>query len=90
MSIKGDISKQTVQVLTDERSLSFRFPEIAKEWHPTMNGALTPQQVSYGKKLEVYWLCPKCGETYPCLISNRTSKGRKGCSLFRSITLDLQ
>lgn len=68
-----------MQALTDERSLSFRFPEIAKEWHPTMNGALTPQQVSYGKKLKVYWLCPKCGETYPCLISNRTSKGRKGC-----------
>ena len=79
--VKKDIRcrKQTVQALTDERSLSFRFPEIAKEWHPTMNGALTPQQVSYGKKLKVYWLCPKCGETYPCLISNRTSKGRKGC-----------
>lgn len=52
--VKKDIRcrKQTVQALTDERSLSFRFPEIAKEWHPTMNGALTPQQVSYGKKLK--------------------------------------
>lgn len=67
------------QSLTYERTLLFRFPEIAKEWHPAKNGALTPEHVSYGKSLEVYWLCPRCGETYSCLISNRTSKGRKSC-----------
>lgn len=67
------------QALTEERKLSIRFPEIAKEWHPTENCELTPNDVSYGQKLKVKWLCPKCGETYTCLISNRTSKDRKGC-----------
>ncbi len=67
------------QALTEYRKLSIRFPEIAKEWHPTENGKLTPNDVSYGQKLMVNWLCPKCGETYPCLISNRTSKNKRGC-----------
>jgi hypothetical protein len=38
-------------------SLAFTHPEIANEWHPTMNGNLTPRHVTAGSSLEVWWIC---------------------------------
>lgn len=67
------------QGFTPERSLSACFPEIAREWDMNRNGDLTPESVTYGQKYMAYWLCPKCGESYPALISNRTCKDKKGC-----------
>ena len=63
----------------NERVLSVKFPDIAKEWDFTNNGLLTPHDVTYGSKKKVYWICPKCKESYSCIISNRTCKERKGC-----------
>lgn len=34
-------------------------PDIACEWHPTLNGNLTPAQVSSGTNTEVWWQCSK-------------------------------
>lgn len=33
-------------------------PELAKQWHPTKNGSLTPDQVSYASNKKVWWLLP--------------------------------
>jgi hypothetical protein len=60
------------------KSLEFLFPEIAKEWHPTKNGELKPNEVSYGSKKKVWWLCPKDHDYYST-IKNRTSKKATGC-----------
>ena len=35
--------------------LASRFPDLAKEWHPTKNGDLTPDQVLWGSNRRV-WL----------------------------------
>jgi hypothetical protein len=40
-------------------SLAYRFPTLAKQWHPTKNGALTPADVVVGSGRLVYWQCPK-------------------------------
>jgi hypothetical protein len=32
-------------------------PELAAQWHPTKNGALTPQDVKTGSKKKVWWIC---------------------------------
>jgi hypothetical protein len=42
---------------TEARSLAFKFPDIAKEWHPTKNGELTPKDISYTDKTRVWWKC---------------------------------
>ena len=42
-----------------ERTLQYKFPEIAKEWHPTLNGDLTPDKVSYGSNKIIWWQCQK-------------------------------
>ena len=38
--------------------LATKIPELAKEWHPTKNGDLTPEMVTCGCKEEVWWLLP--------------------------------
>ena len=32
-------------------------PELAAEWHPTKNGGLTPEMVTYGSEKNVWWKC---------------------------------
>ncbi len=32
------------------------FPELAKEWHPTMNGALKPAEIAAKSNKKYYWL----------------------------------
>jgi hypothetical protein len=36
--------------------LTTRFPEIAKEWHPSKNGRLKPESVVYGSSAQIWWL----------------------------------
>ena len=40
-----------------DKSLAKRFPKLAAEWHPTKNGNLRPEDVSYGSKKKVWWKC---------------------------------
>lgn len=60
-----------------KNSLSSKFPEIAKEWHPTKNGELLPTEVSFGSQKSVWWQCSK-GHEWESRIANRTGNGR-GC-----------
>lgn len=50
-----------------------RFPEIAKEWHPTLNGDKKPSDFFPGSHDVVWWLCPK-GHEYDLKIETRTKK----------------
>jgi len=52
--------------------------EVAKEWHPTKNGELPPEQFTKGAKKKVWWLCPK-GHSYEAMIAHRIKKNPTGC-----------
>jgi superfamily II DNA or RNA helicase len=39
--------------------LSTTHPDLAKEWHPTKNDDLTPEEVIAGTERIVWWKCPK-------------------------------
>lgn len=54
--------------------LATTHPQLAKEWHPSKNMPLTPQQVSYGKGKKVWWVCPE-GHEFPATILHRASGG---------------
>ena len=58
--------------------LSTTHPEIAKQWHPKLNGDLTPDKVTSGTHKKVWWKCDK-GEDHewPSKVSNRTFTGNK-------------
>jgi len=55
---------------------------LAKQWHPTKNGTLTPDKVLSSVKLNVWWKCER-GHEWQAVISSRNS-GR-GCSDCRYI-----
>lgn len=67
------------KVLAGFNDLASIEPEIAAEWHPMLNGALTPEMVTAGSNRKVWWLCPE-GHVWRTAISNRTNaKKRTGC-----------
>jgi len=61
-----------------DNNLEFLYPNIAKEWHPTKNGKLTPRDIAPTTSKKFWWLCPK-GHSYKSAASNRTSKNKTGC-----------
>lgn len=58
-------------------SLASTHPDVAAEWHPTRNGALTAGQVGPGTKRSIWWKCMKHGHEWETAPNNRT-KGN-GC-----------
>jgi len=61
--------------LTSKNCVANKFPEIAKQWHSTKNGDLTPKNFSYGSDKIAWWICD-FGHSFPCRIANRCVLGR--------------
>lgn len=58
-------------------SLSYLYPDIAKEWHYKRNGKLTPKDITPGSNKYVWWLC-QSGHEWKQQVLMRTSRGY-GC-----------
>lgn len=67
--------------VTPSTSLASINPELAKEWHPTKNGSLTPYDVAPSSRKEVWWQCPKQEDH----VWKRTVDGRAGCPFCRNL-----
>lgn len=52
-----------------------RFPDLAKEWHPTLNGTLTPRHVTRGSSKKTLWFCSQ-GHAYQ-QAPKRRAKGQR-------------
>ena len=59
-------------MIDKEKSLAYLYPELAKEWHPTKNGELTPYDVTHGSNKKVWWL-GKCGHEWEQIVKSRTN-----------------
>lgn len=68
-----------------ERSLGALYPDIAAEWHPTLNGHLLPTEIAPYYSNKVWWKCSTCGSDYLLSPSKRISnnQGCKQCALKR-------
>lgn len=66
-----------VRLIKGENDLATLNPTLAKEWHPTGNGNLKPEDVTPGSGKEVWWLCPK-GHHYLMVVNQRAKRGY-GC-----------
>ena len=64
------------RVISGENDLQTKYPELAKQWHPTKNGDLKPTDVTYGSGKSIWWICDK-GHEWQSKICNR-AKGN-GC-----------
>ena len=59
------------KVLPGFNDLAAAFPKLAAQWHPTKNGALTPEEVTPYANRRVWWRCEK-GHDYQAAIAART------------------
>lgn len=66
------------KVLKGFNDLFTCMPEIAAQWHPTLNGTLTPYDVTHGSKKKVWWICEE-GHVWCASIASRTGGKRCGC-----------
>lgn len=53
-------------------------PEVAKQWHPTLNGVLTPEMVTTGSHRKVWWECP-AGHIWKAVVYSRAGPQQTGC-----------
>lgn len=67
-------------VLSGFNDLATVYPKISAQWHPTMNGALTPEMVTSGSKKRVWWRCED-GHEWCAVICSRTGPRKHGCPI---------
>jgi hypothetical protein len=60
------------------QSLEDRFPEVALELHPTLNGDLVASQIAFSSGKKVVWCCGTCNHEWKASVKNRTSH-KTGC-----------
>ena len=69
------------KVLIGYNDLATTHPHLAKEWHPTKNGELTPFDITAGSDKKVWWMCDM-GHEWQTQIKLR-SRGT-GCPICNS------
>ena len=64
--------------IVNKTDLATTHPELAKQWHPTKNGELTPKHVSKGSTRKVWWQCER-GHEWEAIINSRRCQNSYGC-----------
>lgn len=72
--ISSDRSKiyELMDIQRKDNSLALLNPKLAKEWHPTLNGNLVPENITAGSNKKVWWLCEK-GHSYSDSVTHRNA-----------------
>jgi len=79
---------QCPQCAVERISLLHLYPEVAGQWHPSLNGALQPSAVAAKSGLQVWWQCPDDAEhVWKAIIGNRTNLGH-GCPFCKGRKVD--
>lgn len=68
------------KVLPGFNDLATVAPAIAAQWHPTLNGKLTPQDITAGAHHKVWWKCSE-GHVWRSVVYSRTSSKKCGCPI---------
>ena len=66
------------KVLVGFNDLATLEPAVAASWHPTLNGTLTPEDVTTGSRRKVWWKCPE-GHSWKAVIYSRARSQKSGC-----------
>ena len=66
------------KALAGFNDLSTLEPEVAAQWHPTLNGGLTPSMVTAGSHRKVWWTCPS-GHVWKAAVYARAGPQKNGC-----------
>ena len=74
------INTQKKNRIKEKGSLLDNNPELSKQWHPSKNGDLTPNDVTSGSNENVWWLCEKGHEWKAVIYSRKDGNGCPYCS----------
>jgi very-short-patch-repair endonuclease len=78
------------QRVSADNCLAKKNPTLAKEWHPTKNGGLTPYVVLSSSNRKVWWKCNQ-GHEWVASINNRNKRGKgRRCPFCHSQTSQLE
>ena len=66
------------KVLPGFNDLATVEPDLAKQWHPTLNGNLTPDMVTTGSHRRAWWQCGN-GHVWRAFIYSRAGEQKCGC-----------
>ena len=68
------------KVLAGFNDLGTLMPQLAKEWDSSLNGTLTPAEVSPGSNKRVWWQCAD-GHVWQAAVYSRTRRKASGCPI---------
>jgi len=72
------------QRVSKTNNFLYKFPEIAKEWHPSKNGNHKPEEYTYGSSKVFWWKCSKCDDhEWKASFNGRRTKGCSKCADYR-------
>ena len=60
--------------------LATKNSELASEWHPTLNGDLTPWDVASNTHKKIWWICKECGHEWKLSPNERKNNGCSKCN----------
>ena len=75
-------AKEIMTLKVVENSLAIKFPDVAKELHPTKNGPIKAEYIAAHSHDPLWWKCSKCGYEYEKPVHRRTDIGphkKSGC-----------
>ncbi len=55
---------------TEEDNFAIKFPDLAKQWHPSKNGELHPHQLKPHSNKKVWWTCDN-GHEWKTTVAHR-------------------
>ena len=61
------------RIASESNNLKVKFPDLVKEWHPTKNDSLKPENLLPGSHKKIWWLC-KFGHEWEAIVYNRTGR----------------
>jgi very-short-patch-repair endonuclease len=65
---------------TSKNCLAVANPELAKEWHPTENNELTPNDVTPNSGMKIFWLCKRRHKWLARVADRNNGRGCPYCS----------
>jgi predicted GIY-YIG superfamily endonuclease len=69
------------QTLKGFNDIQTTHPDIAADWHPTLNGKLKPTDITAGSKVKVFWQCRNFADhVWHSTVANKRVS-RNGCSI---------
>ena len=71
--LSGKIRRQWTTTKRRVKKYVSEYPHLVREWHPTKNGDLTPDNVTHGSGKLIWWVCRR-GHEYQRTVHSRTRR----------------